>query len=748
MEGVRCSLTLRPPPTVATTDYLVAFCELVDHGRMPKRSLEIVRMEVAGGFRFALSGCIDDTLALQGEFSNLKGVVILDLAGVDQITSSGVRRWRTVIGELACEYLGFLNCRPQLASQFSSVARFNAGGELISFFLPYTCTACGHYEEHLLDLRRDHAAAKAHEAPARRCSKCGGASEFDDEPSTYFYYAAYAPAPSPSMLANTIIDGTTSVGSAPFRVTKDVEDQVTALWLSGNLDKTVKLKRVASGLDGVLLLETSGILRVEEEGTSQLGTLLDTVEVPTFLARVPMSLARALAARPGRSGKATLCSYWVPRVCSKCTARSEGELRELPAKGGEDAAELGRCDWCGGRLRLSLTSAESEALAELRLQSAGEAIVRYLQSHQSAPKVDPTRTTEGREASEIFGRYELVERIGVGGMAEVYLAKQAGAAGFEKWVVLKKILPNLATDKVVVDMFIQEARLAARISHANVVQTLDMGQTGNDYFIALEFVRGLDLSTLLKICAKLSIEIPTKVALRIVADLCRGLQAAHSATDDQGKPTPIIHRDVSPHNILVSMDGFAKLSDFGIAKAKDSMSATPTATLRGKTLYLPPELLSGGAPKLDGRIDTYAAGLVLYQCLTGKHPFWRENTAETLQAIIDTPVPEVKVERGELPPEVDAIIRQATAKKQAERFASAAEMAAALESLVEATPSLSRTDLAAWVDDVLRRAKQAGAFEVNVSRTMVRVMHKSDPDHTDTPVVKTSRASNSPAAEE
>ncbi len=200
-----------------------------------------------------------------------------------------------------------------------------------------------------------------------------------------------------------------------------------------------------------------------------------------------------------------------------------------------------------------------------------------------------------------LGKYKLVKLIASGGMAEVYLARQAGAAGFEKLVCLKRILPHLARDKQFVDMFLNEARLAAQLDHPNIVSIFDLGEANGNYFIAMEFIDGPSLRAVHKRAAERNELLPIPEIVKIISMAAGGLQYAHDLTDAQGKPLGLVHRDISPDNILVHRNGSAKVVDFGIAKAANSSGATRTGTLKGKVAYMPPEQLRG--EQLDRRTD-------------------------------------------------------------------------------------------------------------------------------------------------
>ncbi|MGZ6143987.1 MAG: serine/threonine protein kinase, partial [Myxococcales bacterium] len=279
-----------------------------------------------------------------------------------------------------------------------------------------------------------------------------------------------------------------------------------------------------------------------------------------------------------------------------------------------------------------------------------------------------------------LGKYKLVKLIASGGMAEVYLAKQAGAAGFEKMVCLKRILPHLARDKQFVEMFLNEARLAARLDHPNIVSIFDLGEANGNYFIAMEFIDGPSLRAIHKLAAERGESLPIPEICKIVSMASGGLQYAHDLTEPDGKPLGLVHRDISPDNVLVHRNGSAKVVDFGIAKAANSSSQTRTGTLKGKVAYMPPEQLRG--EQLDRRTDVFALGVVLYELLAGKRP-WEGTSEVALIGKIMTEEPEpLATLRPDAPGELCTIVEKALAKDRSQRYQSCHELQADLEALM------------------------------------------------------------------
>lgn len=275
-----------------------------------------------------------------------------------------------------------------------------------------------------------------------------------------------------------------------------------------------------------------------------------------------------------------------------------------------------------------------------------------------------------------FGRYTLVRRVGTGGMAEIWKAKAQGPAGFEKTLAIKKVLPHLVEDGEFIDMFVEEAKLVAQLVHPNIVQVFDFGQVGKrDYFIAMEYVAGSNLAQVIKRLAERGARFPLEVSLYIVAEACKGLGAAHGKTDEMGTELQIVHRDVSPQNILVSFGGEVKVTDFGIAKVASALSRTAQGHVRGKLAYMSPE--QAATKPLDKRSDLFSLGVVLYELITGRRLFHGTSSSEIFAKVTGFRVP-TDDEIGKAPYEVRALIKTALQPDPEERFQDAIEMESAL----------------------------------------------------------------------
>ncbi|MCA9532701.1 MAG: protein kinase [Myxococcales bacterium] len=281
------------------------------------------------------------------------------------------------------------------------------------------------------------------------------------------------------------------------------------------------------------------------------------------------------------------------------------------------------------------------------------------------------------DPSVTYGKYQLLERIARGGMAEVYRAKSHGVSGFEKVLVIKRILPEYARHADFIEMFINEAKIAVSLTHANIVQVFDLGYAEDSYFIAMEYVPGPDLATLLKRARRERIAVPLGTLALIGSSVARALDYAHMKRDLAGQPLHIVHRDVSPQNVLVSVDGEIKLTDFGIAKARTSVFGTEEGVVKGKFTYMSPEQARGEL--VDPKTDIFALGTLLYHALSGVNPWKRENTEETLAAVRAGRVEDLRRHAPDVPDGLAALIMRCLAADKAARPASAGEVHEALQ---------------------------------------------------------------------
>jgi len=290
-------------------------------------------------------------------------------------------------------------------------------------------------------------------------------------------------------------------------------------------------------------------------------------------------------------------------------------------------------------------------------------------THQLAPGV-------------VLGRYELLLPIASGGMATVWVARSKGSRGFSKTVAVKTILPNLSDDPTFEQMFLDEASIASKIQHHNVAQIIDLGEQDEILYLAMEWVDGESLSTLTKFAKKDGNDIPMRIGLKIMAQACAGIHAAHELRDDDDRHLMLVHRDVSPQNILITSSGVVKIVDFGVAKALGRTGETSAGQLKGKVPFMSPEQAKGG--QVDRRTDIFALGIILYRITTGVHPFLDDTDIKTMRNIISRPPMPPRVKNPALPVELERTILKALQKDPARRHATAAELETEIEAVLAA----------------------------------------------------------------
>ncbi|HEY7818208.1 MAG TPA: serine/threonine-protein kinase, partial [Vicinamibacteria bacterium] len=330
------------------------------------------------------------------------------------------------------------------------------------------------------------------------------------------------------------------------------------------------------------------------------------------------------------------------------------------------------------------------------LDAAYSTLLKDSHLTKDVERIEKLENAEGlREGSSDYGSYSLLERVATGGMAEVFRAKRKGVEGFEKVVAVKRILPHLSSNKDFVDMFIEEAKMVASLSHPNIVQIFDLGRIDETSYIAMEFVEGKDLRTILTRARNRSTLPAVDLAALIAARVSAALEYAHRHRDSNGQELRIVHRDVSPQNILVSDEGEVKLVDFGIAKAATKASHTDSGSLRGKLLYMSPEQ-AWGKP-LDKRSDLFALGAVFFEILTGHLLFSASSEMSVLERVREARFVPPSSLNPAVPIELEAVVMRLLNKNPLERYQDASEVLLDLDSYLRRRPAVGSGDLSRFV---------------------------------------------------
>jgi serine/threonine-protein kinase len=298
-----------------------------------------------------------------------------------------------------------------------------------------------------------------------------------------------------------------------------------------------------------------------------------------------------------------------------------------------------------------------------------------------------------------IGKYQILDRVAVGGMAELFKAQLQGQLGFEKLVAIKKILPHLAGDRSFVEMFIDEARITAQLDHRNIVSVFELGTDADTPYIAMQYVDGLDVLALLRECARAQIRLPPDLAALIAREVLDALDYAHNALDVKGKPLGIVHRDISPGNVLLSWRGDVKLTDFGIARAAERRHKTEAGTLKGKYGYMSPEQVSGA--EVDARSDLFSVGILLAEMVMARRLFTSTNDLDILLLVRDARLDRLHKYASEFPVELRVLTVRALQRRPEDRWQTAAQFRDALDEWIRRTTRVSSRDLAMLVGRVI-----------------------------------------------
>ncbi|MGA9525462.1 MAG: serine/threonine-protein kinase, partial [Myxococcaceae bacterium] len=650
----------------------------------------VTRQRVGSITHLRIRGPIDETFSPQAISTDLLGHVILDLGRLERISSFGVRRWIEFVGRLPAGALGLyvIHAPPIVVDQLNMVEGFCGISRVLSVLAPYRCNACGEDRVRVVDVVKNAAALAENRAPEHNCGVCGGPLEFADTPEEFFDFIRTQSTGVPvepviERYLNSLRADAPHEGNSTAKL---IEGDVTFFALGGVLKSDLNVRRLATGLEGRIIYDFGHVTKVEEGAIPRLGQILSSASehARVFLWRVPPCVLDSLSKLPALK-KVSITTLGVPSECSNCGERSVERIEaatyldNLLSEEGLDR----QCPICGGTARLAQLKEYVQQLMRMDMVAAPpeievleqQALSQYLSSQN--PETTPSGRGNNGEGSTPGSHLQILKRIGRGGMAEVFLARQKGVRGFEKYVVLKKVLGQFAQSTDFVEMLFAEARANARLTHPNIVQTFDVGMMDGMAYITMEYVRGPDMKRLSLALKRKNLKLPIEHALRVAAEIAAGLHYAHSYVDPEGKQHPMVHRDVSPHNILISLDGAIKLSDFGIAKVQGESDQTQAGVLKGKISYVSPEAVAG--MPLDARNDVFGLGVVLFEMLTGQLPFKRDNDAATLRAIVREPAPNPSELDSRIPPEISHIILWALEKDPVRRIQSASALREAIE---------------------------------------------------------------------
>lgn len=640
--------------------------------------------------------------------------LILDLSRVGGVSSFGVREWVRAIREVAEKTrIWYVASSPRMTDQFNMIAGFDGGGTLLSFYGNYLCPECNNETAASFDVQLDAGSFSADTAPVRQCRTCGRHAELDDIPEALFEYAGSHPVTRVAPEVDAFLRGPQYWAEvAPgqrFAIRKLQSTEGSSFDVHGIIDVGFSFDPAAADLGNIVSLGLPHVQHIDaSSGTARwidvIGKLRRDRKV-RLVAVPPVVLRRAMENSNMLAG-CEIASVAYPTKCTQCQHRA---LLQIDPRGPFDSNTLERtkCRNCnGGPLA---TRAELGDVIDMH-----NFVVRTRNTSAARPEnVTRREAPTERHDSELPAflsqatpsRYEPLCKIGEGGMSDVYLVRQHGAVGFRRLVVIKVIRSEFLTDDRIVRMFIDEARLAARLDHPNVIRVHDLGRGGGAFFIVMDFLHGRSISEALAQTAKQNVAWPQALAASVVADLCSALARAH-VPDASGKA--LVHRDVTPANVILRFDGLVKLIDFGLAGyqhfAKDANRAGQVV---GNFTYLAPEALN--EQEATPALDIWGAGLILAYLGTGRHPFKRGTPEETVVAMLRHPPNLTGLDKKLVP-----IVEKALAKDPTQRYASAAAMEKDLREVIfDLQRDRKQTSSGLW--RWLGRKQEGGEGEQNIT---------------------------------
>lgn len=641
-----------------------------------------------------VAGLVDEHFVGFGAIGPSIRTLVIDVSGMTRMTSFGVRQWLKGIDALpkSLSDVYMLGCPTFFVDQLNMVLNFGGSAKVLTVMAPYTCPSCGMESGETVDVLGDRATLAKGGVPEKDCGRCNGKLEFDETPESYFSfvskYAASQINPAAAALLGslglyTAIDTT---GDKPPRIIKLVHGSVTYFRVIGTVGGMFRARPFLVGAEGEVVLDLAEVDRFDTLGLREWRRLIKTLasQVPAVtLVDVTSSFLTTASDSLALARNVAAASVLLPFACLDCgkvSARSHNIVNATWPLEIDNQV----CPTCGGTseptLRGNMLGALQKASTQIPPASAKlienrkEVLSRALTDANVAQAGDSATGALGDEDT-ILGKYKIVRRLSAGGMAEVFLANQVGIGGFEKPVALKRILRQLLEQRhLAVDMFLNEAKIAGRLMHPNIVQVLDVGEEKGALYLAMEYVRGKDLRELLKKFRAQRGTIPLEDAIFIIREVGQALHHAYWSTDIGGKQLSVVHRDVSPHNVMVGFDGTVKLLDFGVAMS--SVTDHAETMIAGKWAYMSPEHTTNQA--VDHRSDLFSLGVMLYLVCSGNMPFAGNEPREIVKKIRAGAYKPLEEAAPQVPPAIADLVARLLAPKAEDRPASGKEVVATL----------------------------------------------------------------------
>ena len=686
-----------------------------------------------------ISGVVDERFAGFGELGDQKSIV-LDVTAMTRMTSFGVRQWlkakdavpKTIIDV----YL--LGCPTFFVDQLNMVLNFGGPARVLTVVAPYSCVACGTESSETIDVLANRAQLVKGVVPDKECSRCGGKLELDETPESYFSFVQKYGAGSIQSNAAQALAALGLYSAAdqrdnekPPRIIKLVHGSVTYFRISGSIGSMFRARPLLVGAEGEVVIDLAEVDVVDPSGLREWRRLLKSLasQVPAVtLVDVGESLL-TIAGDFGLARNIAVSSVLVSYRCGECGRTTKESLPLSGASWPPQFPEL-VCSTCGGTthnetpanvLAPLRTASTSSPAASAKLIARRDDVLSRALTDANVAMAGESATASLSADETILGKYKIVRPLSAGGMAEVFLAKQIGIGGFEKPVALKRIQSKLLeTRHLAIDMFLNEAKIAGRLLHPNIVQVLDVGEVGGALYLAMEYVRGRDLRHVVKKLRTNRVGLPLAEACYIVREVARALHYAYWSTDHAGNQLQVVHRDVSPHNIILGYDGTVKLLDFGVAMSSVTDQAE-NAMIVGKWQYMSPEHTTN--QPIDHRSDIFSLGVVLYLLCSGSMPFAGKEPREIVQRIRAGDMKPLMQRVPDLPKPIADLVSRMLAPSPSARPQTGQEVVTALDEITR-TFSLdsSSTEIANLLANLFPQ-EQAGAGPGTVELVRVSQEH-------------------------
>jgi eukaryotic-like serine/threonine-protein kinase len=672
-----------------------------------------------------VSGLVDERFAGFGAMTGVKNLVI-DVSGMTRMTSFGVRQWLKAMDALpkSISDLYLLGCPTFFVDQLNMVLNFGGAGQVLTVVAPYACPSCGVESGEVIDVLSERATLAKGIAAEKNCGRCGAKLEFDETPESYFsFLTKYSPvAVQPAAAQLLAVEGLyTTVGVSgekPPKIVKLVHGSVTYFRIVGVISTMFRARPFLVGAEGEVVIDLAEVEQFDPLGLPEWRRLLKSLsgQVPSItLVDVTSAFLTVAGDTIGLARNISVWSVLLPYGCAEC-GRVTSESQTVDDMRWPFAERV--CPTCGGTTRCDI---RAEAIAPLKkaATSVPPASVKLIGNRQEvlSRAVADANVAQASEAAAavlgtddtILGKYRIVRRLSAGGMAEVFLAKQVGIGGFEKPVALKRILRQLLESRhLAVDMFLNEAKIAGRLAHPNIVQVLDVGEQAGALFLAMEYVRGKDLRDVLKVLRGSRSLMPLGDALFIIREISQALYHAYWSKDLAGQQLAVVHRDVSPHNVMLGYDGSVKLLDFGVAMS--AVTEQAETMIAGKWSYMSPEHTT--QQPLDHRSDLFSVGVILYLLLTGSMPFSGSDPRDIVKKIRAGSYRPLEQMAPDLPPRLIELVRRLLSPNPDDRPQTGQEVVAAITEITRSYGiEASSTSVAKLLGQLIPPEAEAIAFE-------------------------------------